>query len=120
VNFARRARAAAGRWAALFALALLWSQGVGLLHGIAHAPHGASVAAAPAPAAGLGGLFALHDEASAACLVFDAATQGAALCASASAFAALPVPDETCDETIAPPQVATAVPFLARAPPRRA
>ena len=117
MSLLRRARAPSARWAALLALALLWSQGVGLLHGIAHAPHGAPAASAPAPA-GLDGLFALHDEVSAACQVFDATTHGAALWGVGPAFAAPPPSVEVPVATIALPLLAAKVHFLARAPPR--
>jgi hypothetical protein len=133
VSFARRARAASARWAALLAVALLWSQGVGLLHGVVHAPHVApALAAQPMAAgdvpvvmpsevrAGIERLFGAHGEHTPACHLYDQLTHAQAL------PSAIPVLVAVVRGEASPPigaEQAHAVapaPFLARAPPAHA
>lgn len=106
------------RWVALLAVALLWSQAVGLLHRAAHAPQSAHAAAvAPASPSVLDALFGTHVDGSQACQLFDHLANGEALTSASAAPTEAPPAPPLPHRAQSPRRVATAAASLARAPP---
>jgi hypothetical protein len=120
--------------AGVLVLALLWTQTLGLLHGIAHGPHGAgaprsvvhvhddtehSHATHPAHAH-VAALFDTHDDESAECRLYDQLTHGDLLWSAIAAFAPSVPPAARARCATPAPLPAAAGWFYARGPPQRA